>query len=291
MPVIDVVLDKHYEWIEIFMPLMQGSVKTLILKDLKYVPDEEVAVDVLYQMAKALEYMARHNMIHRDIKPDNILYELNQTNEGIHYHYLLADFNLSSDAATAHTMAGTQLFMAPEVHRRAPQSCSTDIWSLFVTVVWIYNTDDFREFSTGNVTELEAKILTIAQDPLYENINDMVQIDSRFRVSAKTLVRRLEGSGTVPVERSIWPDMPNIEGLGISNSDDDREHEQGNYVPSVHPDIAIQFARVHGTGRVRSRTAPTAMDGHSALQDLGGVAGEDAYAGVVRMTSCTRGCT
>jgi serine/threonine protein kinase len=57
---------------EIFMPLREGTLTTLIKT--KPVPSyRDFCLLVLRQMLSALDYLASESLVHRDVKPDNIL--------------------------------------------------------------------------------------------------------------------------------------------------------------------------------------------------------------------------
>ena len=67
---------------------------------------------VLYQIADGLDYIHSQKLIHRDIKPDNILISMNG-------QLKLSDFGLSKQISTRDTcsmsgMKGTLLWMAPD---------------------------------------------------------------------------------------------------------------------------------------------------------------------------------
>jgi serine/threonine protein kinase len=90
--------------------------------------------ETLRQVASALDYAHRQGVIHRDIKPDNILLD----KEGF---ALLADFGivkLAEDVSNRLTvtggMVGTPAYMAPEQGSGAPITPSADLYSLGVVV-------------------------------------------------------------------------------------------------------------------------------------------------------------
>ncbi len=72
-------------------------------------PQEE-ALTILKQVGEALHYAHQHNVVHRDLKPDNILFNANGD-------ALLADFGISailSSGTTAMGRGGTPAYMSPE---------------------------------------------------------------------------------------------------------------------------------------------------------------------------------
>lgn len=71
-------------------------------------------VDVVGQVADALQYTHEHGVIHADVKPANVLTQIEPNG---HWHVLLADFGISQSRdtiASRNEVAGTASYMAPE---------------------------------------------------------------------------------------------------------------------------------------------------------------------------------
>ncbi|KAF8525878.1 kinase-like domain-containing protein [Hysterangium stoloniferum] len=81
------------------------------------------------EISSALAYLHQNGICHRDVKPENILLDA----QG---HAHLTDFNVAIRYSTEelHTeVAGTMVYMAPEVLQRHGYSWQIDYWSLGVT--------------------------------------------------------------------------------------------------------------------------------------------------------------
>ena len=97
-------------------------------KTLASVADAEVAlplkdcIKIGVRLAAALEHLQRHHLLHRDIKPGNILY--------IRGNPVIADAGLVVDAREAASLVGTPGYVPPENHG-SPQG---DVFSLGKTL-------------------------------------------------------------------------------------------------------------------------------------------------------------
>lgn len=85
---------------------------TLISLEQSLPPDmdiEAICFHVLGQMLSALDYLASNNLIHRDVKPENILY----SDEKGSYLFQLADLGLVNHRSQATTFCGTSATRLP----------------------------------------------------------------------------------------------------------------------------------------------------------------------------------
>ena len=88
-------------------------------------------LDIGYKIGSALDLALKHNILHRDIKPGNILF--NSDNEP-----KLVDFGLARKAdaeqESASVTEGTPYYVAPEKIKREPETALSDMYSLGCTL-------------------------------------------------------------------------------------------------------------------------------------------------------------
>jgi serine/threonine protein kinase len=90
-------------------------------------------VQIVRQVLMALEYGHRHGVLHRDLKPDNIMLK-EEPIEGLPYRPVITDLGLAKlaggDVETqVGTAMGTPAYMSPEQALGLPVQATSDIYS------------------------------------------------------------------------------------------------------------------------------------------------------------------
>ncbi|HMQ50635.1 MAG TPA: serine/threonine-protein kinase [Anaerolineae bacterium] len=172
VPVLDVGQSDNYHYL--VMPLVEGE--SLMRRQVrKPALDQGTAVDVVRQIAEALDYAHRHGIVHRDIKPANVLL----TPDG---RAMVTDFGIArtlNAAALTRTgqMIGTFYYSAPEQSQfNAAIDGRTDLYSLGVLLYQLITnrlpfTGSMAEVLTGHQSELApAPSSLVPVDPELESI-------------------------------------------------------------------------------------------------------------------------
>ena len=86
---------------------------------------------LLYDLISSISYIHSHNIIHGDIKPDNII--IDNTGTPIFIDYDLGK-NVASSTYT-NSIFGTNFFIPPEMYKYGKYSIKTDIWTLGMSIL------------------------------------------------------------------------------------------------------------------------------------------------------------
>src|SRR3954451_21696668 len=132
--VFDFGLDDATERQFIVMEHVDGQSCAEILRDEGHL-GVEPAVDVLTQACRGLDYAHRNGVVHRDVKPGNLL----RSNDGV---VKLADFGIAkaaeqSDITKVGSVVGTAAYLSPEQARGEDTGPLADLYSLGVVAYQI----------------------------------------------------------------------------------------------------------------------------------------------------------
>lgn len=92
------------------------------------------AVDLVFQVAETLEHIHRKNILHCDIKPQNIVLELEEVGPRRRYIPRLVDFGLAQNqlGTGGGSLFGTPHYVPPEVLSSRQPTAQSDVYSLGV---------------------------------------------------------------------------------------------------------------------------------------------------------------
>ena len=111
--------------------------------------------EIVYHCAKALDYSHRHGVIHRDVKPNNIL--LSPEGKSKLTDFAVAQDN-SADATQILGLIGSPRYMSPEQIRQQPLTPQTDVYSLGNVMYELLAGEPL--FSSDNLASLMFKIVS-----------------------------------------------------------------------------------------------------------------------------------
>jgi hypothetical protein len=145
------------------MEYVQGETVFRLVKQQKMIPEAK-ALDIARQVARGLRHALQQGLIHRDIKPQNILI----TPEG---QAKICDFGLATELKSDDAMLGeneenvhtTPAYASPEQCRAEPLDHRTDMYSLGVTLYEMLS--GRRPFIASTPRELMTKQVTDAPQP------------------------------------------------------------------------------------------------------------------------------
>ncbi|NWW99532.1 STK36 kinase, partial [Caloenas nicobarica] len=201
-----------------------------ILEDDGTLPEDQVQT-IAAQLVSALYYLHSHRILHRDMKPQNILLG----KDGI---VKLCDFGFAR-AMSIHTMVltsikGTPLYMSPELVEEQPYDHTADLWSMGCILYELFV--GTPPFYTSSIFQL---VSLIVKDP----VKWPVAISLVFKSFLQGLLTK------DPRQRLSWPELlshPFVAGR-VTVIDDTEEHGISNpFTTKLSPELqALKEQQAH----------------------------------------------
>lgn len=104
-------------------------------------------VTTVYEIVSAMKDVHMHNLIHRDLKPDNVLYDSSM-------HVKLIDFGIASpdDSSSKTVGVGSLKFMAPEIlNESSDYNEKVGIYSFGVLLFFVLSNEKYPQISIAKV--------------------------------------------------------------------------------------------------------------------------------------------
>ncbi len=167
---------------------IDGKTMKEVLKEQQQIPSDQ-ALLIVQQIAEALDYAWREQkLIHRDIKPDNIML----TNSG---RAKLSDLGLASiagelDESNSDEIMGTPQYISPEHLTGSPMDVRSDIYSLGAT---------FYHFVTGTFPYQGKTAIEIAQQHLTGTLIPPNEVNPEVPADVSAIIMKM--MARVPTER------------------------------------------------------------------------------------------
>ncbi|MDX1570353.1 MAG: serine/threonine-protein kinase [Xanthomonadales bacterium] len=193
------IADDHYYMV---MPYLGGGTLQDRLAFGKL--DTETTLRIGIQIAEALAYLHGEKLVHRDLKPGNILFDR-------HGNALLADFGIANQAEITGEntreghVSGTPTYMSPEQIRCEPLDGRSDLYALGVVLYECvtgqppFRAPNSHELMQRHITDQPPRLRDVP-DSVAKVIEKLLQKDAQRRHgSAREVVRALEDAGTAGI--------------------------------------------------------------------------------------------
>ncbi|MFH1422361.1 MAG: serine/threonine-protein kinase, partial [Planctomycetota bacterium] len=183
------------EYLYIVMEMIDGQSLGSLVKKRRRIPQEEAA-DIILHAAKALAAACEKNLVHRDIKPDNIMLtskgDVKVTDFGLAKSSEKSDMSLTASGY----ILGTPMYMSPEQFEAESLDPRSDIYSLGATFYHVLTGKP--PFEATTVFQMRDKHLRETPKPLseiVENIHPEI-----VRIVGKMLAKKRDERYPTPKE-------------------------------------------------------------------------------------------
>ncbi|MEM7368209.1 MAG: WG repeat-containing protein [Bacteroidota bacterium] len=199
------------------MPLCErGSLQNLLFELGQL--DEVQLARIMEQIGGGLAYLHAHDILHQDIKPDNIL--INRKGD-----YLLTDFGISVkmrgtlQKATSIARAVTLAYSPPEKYSSRPRSLPAgDIFSMGV-MLYELTTGDVPWSGHGGMVLLKGAVVPDLPESFSASLNRSLKSCMHPQPGERPAATQLARLGRAFLAKGVWEDLDQIPDTPLDSSD------------------------------------------------------------------------
>ncbi|MEU2302760.1 serine/threonine-protein kinase [Streptomyces antibioticus] len=246
----DLVVDGND--LALVMDLVRGTdLRTRLDRDRRLAP--EAAVAIVADVAEGLAAAHAAGVVHRDVKPENVLLDMQgPLGPGGSHRALLTDFGVAKLIDTpkrtrATKIIGTPDYLAPEIVEGLPPRASVDIYALATVLYELLA--GFTPFGGGHPGAVLRRHVTESVAPLPGIPDELWQLI--VQCLAKGPASRLRASELASRLREQLPSLAGMPPLDVDEPDTETESETDGGEPG-----ADRTAPVSGGGRERRGSVP-----------------------------------
>ena len=170
------------------------------MKDRLYNNFDEVSVIKIFkQILEGLIYLHSNNIVHRDIKPDNILFDekvnIKITDFGLCALIMQESNNVDKDLLFQNSLVGLLFYICPEILNNQPYDFKCDIFSLGLIIYYLMNQNlpHYDKLQSNKIIRIPNTVkenLEYNQELRYL-VKKMISDDPNNRPSAQILLDKL----------------------------------------------------------------------------------------------------
>ncbi|WP_328363574.1 serine/threonine protein kinase [Streptomyces sp. NBC_00445] len=283
----DLVVDGND--LALVMDLVRGTdLRTRLDRDRRLAP--EAAVAIVADVADGLAAAHAAGVVHRDVKPENVLLDMQgPLGPGSSHRALLTDFGVaklidSPRRTRATKIIGTPDYLAPEIVEGLPPRASVDIYALATVLYELLA--GFTPFGGGHPGAVLRRHVTETVVPLPGIPDELWQL--LVQCLAKAPASRLRASEMGARLRELLPLMAGMPPLDVDEPDADADAEaaeEAEEAVGTGASAAERGERVRRRGAVPlvpgAKPADSNRDTHTSMR----VPGPDELAGGARGTA------
>ncbi|MFE9927165.1 serine/threonine-protein kinase [Streptomyces sp. NPDC005774] len=279
----DLVVDGND--LALVMDLVRGTdLRTRLDRERRLAP--EAAVAIVADVADGLAAAHAAGVVHRDVKPENILLDMQgPVGPGGSHRALLTDFGVAKLIDTprrtrATKIIGTPDYLAPEIVEGLPPRASVDIYALATVLYELLA--GFTPFGGGHPGAVLRRHVTESVVPLPGIPDELWQL--LVQCLAKAPASRLRASELADRLRELLPLLAGMPPLDVDEPDAEPVEREGeDTLPSGPAPAAREPARRRGAVPLVPGAKPTDSnrDTHTSMR----VPGPDELAGGARGTA------